>query len=150
MQYYTPEFENLDIQHSMFAQPHLINRPMGYKPRGQFRLMDLATDMNEYHAKKGSNLMFDFSKGDPLKNTNIKDLHKDAGAHLNFHGASGKQEMGVVNKFQQGAEKRLNDATHGKGGNRWTAINNQMDTMNDRFTAMNHVMADAKKVLLLI
>ena len=148
MQYYTPELESLMVQPSMYQPPLTVHRPRDFVP--SFRLMDLATDMNEYHAKKGSNSMFDFSKGDPLKNTNIKDLHKDAGAHLNFHGATGKQEIGVVNKFQKGAEKRLNDATHGKGGNRWTAINNQMDTMNDRFTAMNHVMNDAKKVLLLI
>ena len=113
--------------------------------------MDLKTDMSEYHAKSGSNSMFDFSKGDPLKNTNIKDMHKDAGANLNFHGSTGKQEMGVVDRFQQGAEKRLTAATSGKGGDRWTAINNQMDTMNDRFKAMNHIMSDAsKKVILLI
>ena len=80
MQYYVPDLENL--------------RYAGYNP-----LMNLATDMNEYHAKSGSNSMFDFSKGDPLKNTNIQDMHKDAGANLNFHGATGNQEMGVINRF---------------------------------------------------
>ena len=57
--------------------------------------------------------MFDFSKGDPLANfrlQNLIDMHKEAGAKLNFNGATGAQEMGVVNHFMAGSQKRVDQA----------------------------------------
>ena len=63
------------------------------------RYMDLAnlnTDVKEYHAKSGSNSIFDFSKGDPLATTTVTDLHKDKGAALSFNGATADQQQGVT------------------------------------------------------
>ena len=93
MQYYQGDLQNLA---NYFYQ---AGRPVEYGSSRIVKLMDLNTDMQEYHAKAGSNSMFDFSRGDPLANTHITDMHKDAGANLNFHGSSGAQEMGVINRF---------------------------------------------------
>ena len=40
--------------------------------------------------------MFDFNNGDPMANTKVNDMHKEAGASIDFSGASGKQEIGVI------------------------------------------------------
>ena len=65
--------------------------------------MSLKNNIGEYHAEKGSNTNFDFSKHNPLEGTTIDDAHKTAGAHINFHNATGKQEIGVIDHFQKGS-----------------------------------------------
>ena len=62
-------------------------------------LQNLKTEIAEYEAKKGSQTMFDFNNGDPLKGTHVADMHKQAGASINFSGASGKQELGGIDQF---------------------------------------------------
>ena len=66
-------------------------------------LANLASNVNEYHAKSGSNSIFDFSKGDPLATTTVNDLHKDKGAALRFNEASADQQQGVTGKFLDGS-----------------------------------------------
>ena len=113
-------------------------------------LMNLATDVKEYHAKKGSATVFDFKMGDPLKTTKVNDLHKDAGAQLHFSGSNGKQELGVTRKFLDGSEKRLD--THvgiGSWGAKGAAMNNHFDTLNDNFKAFDHDQKDVFGLILL-
>ena len=61
--------------------------------------MNLETDVKEFDAKKGSETEFDFSKGDPLADTNITDMHKEAGADIDFNDATTDQKLGVIDKF---------------------------------------------------
>ena len=115
-----------------------------------FGLMNLNTAVGEYHARAGSTTMMDFSRGDPLANTKVNDMHKDAGARIAFNGSTGKQELGVIDRFQAGSQARLTEALK---TNNWdakaTATNNHFDTFNDRFTAFDHNMKDAFHILLL-
>ena len=90
--------------------PTLINLNRAYQLNSNMRLMNLETDIKEYHAGAGSETMFDFSKGDPLAGTHIDDMHKTAGANIDFTGATGQQELGVVDQFQKGSQKRLDAA----------------------------------------
>ena len=121
-------------------------------------LMNLATQkgtsIKEFEAKKGSQTMFDFQNGDPMANTKIKDMHMKAGANVDFAGASGKQELGVMNQFEKGnhvrtmnaaknAKKNLNAAN--------TALNDQSAVMDAKNKALDHAFADAGiKMVLLI
>ena len=73
--------------------------------------MNIETNVKEYHAGKGSETMFDFSKGDPLAGTTVTDMHKSAGANIDFNGATGNQEIGVVDQFQKGSQKRVDTAS---------------------------------------
>ena len=59
-------------------------------------LQNLKNTVAEYEAKSGSETMFDFNNGDPMANTKVNDMHKEAGASIDFSGASGKQEIGVI------------------------------------------------------
>ena len=52
--------------------------------------MNLVNNIGEYHAGAGSETMFDFANGDPLAGTNIADMHKSAGASIDFNNATGK------------------------------------------------------------
>ena len=112
-------------------------------------LMNLVNNVNEYDAKKGSETMFDYSKGDPLAGTKITDMHKEAGASIDFNGATGTQEVGVTDKFQQGSQKRVDAAVKGDmntdAGKQAlaTANANQFDTINDKFNAVNDQLTDA-------
>ena len=113
--------------------------------------MNLRSRMNEYEARAGSNTMMDFSKGDPLKNTNVNDMHKQAGAKISFNGANGSQQMGVIDRFQDGSSRRVDAAMRSGDMNALsTANNNHFDTMNDRFAAFNNNISDNFKVVLLI
>jgi hypothetical protein len=53
------------------------------------RLINLETDIKAYDAKKGSETMFDYSKGDPFADTNIGEMSKEAGANIDYTGATG-------------------------------------------------------------
>ena len=66
-------------------------------------LQNLVTDVHEFHAKDGSNTIFDFNKGDPLATTTVNDLHKDKGAQLSFAGATANQQQGVTGRFLDGS-----------------------------------------------
>ena len=92
-------------------QPEYLNSQNPYPAPGYFgrpmNLMNLNSNVNEYHAKAGSATVFDFAKGDPLATTSVNDLHKDAGAKLHFSGSTGKQELGVTGKFLDGSAKRI-------------------------------------------
>ena len=57
------------------------------------------TNINEFEAKAGSETMFDYNNGDPLANTDITDMHMQKGAAIDFSGASGKQEVAVLDNF---------------------------------------------------
>jgi len=86
---------------------------------GNFALMNLGhsrgTNINEFEAKAGSQTMMDFTNGNPLANSDIKDMHMKKGASIDFAGASGKQEVNVMNKFEKGSSRRAKDAI--KSGN---------------------------------
>ena len=113
--------------------------------------MNLRSNMNEYHAQSGSNTMFDFKKGNPLATTNVNDMHKDAGAKLSFNGATGNQQMGVVNQFMNGSQRRLTDAlASGNWDQKATATDNHFDTFNDKFKAFDVKQREAFGMLLLI
>ena len=73
------------------------------------------TNVKEYEAKAGSETMMDFNNGNPLGNTKIDDMHMKKGASVDFSGATADQEMGVMNQFQKGNDKRGNAAM--KSGN---------------------------------
>merc|ERR1712178_91047 len=102
------------------------------------------TNVNEFEAKKGSETMFDFKNGDPLANSNIKDMHMKAGASVDFNGASGKQEMGVMNKFEKGSHSRVMGAV--KSGNldkTSTALDDASGTMDLKKKAFAAAEKDA-------
>ena len=54
--------------------------------------------------------MMDFKNGNPLKNTKINDMHMKKGASVDFSGATGKQELGVMDKFEKGSSTRAMNA----------------------------------------
>ena len=120
-----------------------------------FALMNLkdtkGTNVKEFEAKKGSETMMDFSHGDPLANSKIGDMHMKAGASIDFNGASGKQEMGVMNKFDKGASTRLNAAVKSKDMSKaGTAMDDKWATQDIKNKALDHAEKDAFKVVLLI
>ena len=98
--------------------------------------------------------MFDFQNGDPLANTNIDDMHMKAGASIDFAGASGKQELGVMNRFEQGSHTRAMDAAKNAKGNldhADEALDDEWATLDIKNKALDHAFSDAGiKVVLLI
>ena len=124
----------------------------------EYDLMNLATQkgtsINEFEAKKGSQTMFDFKNGDPLANTHVKDMHMRAGAKIDFAGASGKQEMGVMDQMQKGTQARTMTAAKNAKHNlnaADTALNDQSAVMDAKFKAVDHAFKDAGiKMVLLI
>ena len=118
-----------------------------YDPYGM-NLMNLVSNMNEYHAKDGSSTVFDFAKGDPLATTSVTDLHKDAGGNLVFANSNGKQDIGVVDRFMTGSQTRVNSALgSGDFDSIAKATNDHFDTFNDKFVAFDK---DNKEVFGLI
>ena len=154
-----------------YAQPYqpVYHQPYngpGYDPTvGQFNtyptfgLMNLAdikgTQINEFEAKKGSETMFDFQNGDPLANTNIDDMHMKAGASIDFNGASGMQEIGVMNRFEQGSHTRVMDAAKNANldnlDHAGETLDDEWATLDIKNKAVDHAFSDAGiKVVLLI
>merc|ERR1712054_655320 len=68
------------------------------------------TNIKEFEAKAGSEVMMDFNNGDPLANTDINDMHMKKGASIDFSGSTGEQELGVMDRFSEGSYKRANAA----------------------------------------
>ena len=86
--------------------------------------------------------MFDYNNGNPLANTDINDMHMRKGASIDFSGASGKQELGVMNKFEKGSNWRAKKAiASGDMNGSGTALDNQWATFDRRAQAQDRAMA---------
>ena len=93
--YSVPAYRGNTPQGNQFI-PMMMNLDYAPQQYNQVNLMNLISDMKEYEAKKESNTLFDFAKGDPLATTKVMDIHKEKGGNLAFANSSGKQELGVV------------------------------------------------------
>ena len=151
----------------VYHQPYNVYNDPYYNPTvggfnkglSTFGLMNLAdikgTQINEFEAKKGSETMFDFQNGDPLANTNIDDMHMKAGASIDFNGATGMQEVGVMNRFEQGSHTRVMDAAKNANldnlDHAGETLDDEWATLDIKNKAVDHAFSDAGiKVVLLI
>ena len=147
--------QNLDAQDLEFqnlAYEALKMMMQDAPPKLQNLSETQGTNIKEFEAKAGSETMFDYNNGDPLANTDITDMHMQKGAAIDFSGASGKQEVAVLDTFQKGSASRAKDAiASGNMDASGTALDDQWATFDRRAEAQDHAMADAGfKVLLLI
>ena len=112
-------------------------------------MLNLATQIGSYEANRGSNTIFDYRNTDPLANTKVKSYLEHDGANLSFVGATGKQELGVTNKFLDGSTAQLDAAKRQAGGDLQSQTNlfhanaDQFHTLDDQFKAVNHSIGDA-------
>ena len=120
------------------------------------RLMNLATtkgtNIKEFDAKAGSEVMMDFNNGNPLANTKINDMHMHKGASIDFSGATGNQELGVMDKFAKGTDKHAMSAIKSGTTNQKDAALDDHGAMLDiRNKSMDKAFAENfPKVVLLI
>merc|ERR1712167_232114 len=97
---------------------------------------NLKTDIGKFHAKGGSDTVFDYSKGNPLASSNVGKLSKEAGAKLHFNGASGHDQLDVTGKFQKGTASNFYDA---KGhAAKMAGMKNMESVMHDQHNAMKN------------
>ena len=122
----------------------------------QLMLMNLATtkgtNIKEFDAKAGSETMMDFNNGDPLANTKINDMHMHKGSSVDFSGATGEQELGVMDQFEKGSSKRAMDALkNGTTDQKGSTMDDQWATIDTRTKSMEKAFAEnIPKVVLLI
>ena len=77
--------------------------------------------------------MMDFKNGNPLKNTKINDMHMNKGASVDFSGATGKQELGVMDKFEKGSSTRaMNALKTGTTAKKESTMDDQWATIDTR------------------
>ena len=99
-------------------------------------LMNLDTTANSFRLKDGANGVFDFRTGDPLAHTTINDISKQAGGKIVFVGTNTDQEHGVIDRFQEGSQKRVDSAFANVSGGNYAGLNaannDHADTLNDR------------------
>eukprot|EP00356_Strombidium_inclinatum_P005453 CAMPEP_0170486540 /NCGR_PEP_ID=MMETSP0208-20121228/5521_1 /TAXON_ID=197538 /ORGANISM="Strombidium inclinatum, Strain S3" /LENGTH=132 /DNA_ID=CAMNT_0010760505 /DNA_START=49 /DNA_END=447 /DNA_ORIENTATION=+ len=132
----------------------MLQQQLGFTP---VYLVNLETVANTYTAEPGSNTVFDFKNGNPLADTKVGTFRKEAGANLDFVDASGKQQMGIVDKFQKTASSDLSSAKSNMGSaglstgfkNLGQATNNMFSVQGDRFNAVDKTMKTQFGLLML-